>query len=65
VFRAVENRIAIARCANTGVSMFIDPYGQVRKPTRIWVRDMVIDKIPLKQPGDAGWHKETFYARYG
>ncbi len=65
VFRAVENRIAIARCANTGVSMFIDPYGQVRKPTRIWVRDMIIDKIPLKQPEEAGWHKETLYARYG
>lgn len=65
VFRAIENRIAIARCANTGVSMFIDPYGRVKKPTRIWVRDVVIDKIPLKRTQDAGWHKRTLYARHG
>lgn len=65
VFRAIENRIAIARCANTGVSMFIDPYGRVKQATKIWVRETVIGKIPLKREGSSSWSGRTLYARYG
>lgn len=58
VFRAIENRISIARCANTGVSMFIDPFGRVIGATKIFVRTTVIDQIPSKL-------KDTFYTRHG
>jgi len=58
IFRAIEYRIAIARCANTGITMTIDPYGKVRNRTAIFTRAIVTDTLPV---GGGG----TFYARYG
>lgn len=58
VFRAVENRIGIARCANTGVSMIIDPYGRIKENTDIFVRQNLIGNVSLRKT-------ETFYTRHG
>jgi apolipoprotein N-acyltransferase len=64
VFRAVENRRAIARAANTGVSCFIDPHGRItgrvqdnqKKDT--FVEGYLTGEIPILN------HK-TFYTKHG
>jgi apolipoprotein N-acyltransferase len=58
-FRAVENRVAIARAANTGVSAFVEPSGRVRQTLPLFERGVISDGIPLRRGA------ETFYTRYG
>jgi apolipoprotein N-acyltransferase len=64
VFRAVENRIYVVRCANTGVSCIIDPHGRIinrikdEKGEDIFVRGVMTGWIiPLDS--------KTIYTRYG
>jgi len=40
VMRAIENRMGVARAANTGISMFIDPVGHVEEATYLFEADM-------------------------
>jgi apolipoprotein N-acyltransferase len=63
VFRSVENRISMARAANTGISGFIDPYGRVTG--RVWnnnkdtfVAGYLTGQIHLSEA-------KTFYTHYG
>jgi apolipoprotein N-acyltransferase len=58
IFRAIETRTSIARCANTGVSMIIDPFGRIIHRTPIFVKERVVANLSLQR-------QDTFYARHG
>ena len=58
VFRAVEQRRAIARCANSGISMFILPTGEIIKPTPLYKQVIITNAIPLL-------NTRTFYQKHG
>jgi len=46
-FRSIENRRALVRVTNTGVSAFVDPVGRVTSRTGVWTREVLVDSIPL------------------
>lgn len=63
-FRAVENRVAIARAATTGVSAFIDSRGRIVSRVRdasgkdLFVPGVLAWDVPLAR-------EKTFYTRHG
>jgi apolipoprotein N-acyltransferase len=56
--RAVENRIAVVRAANTGVSAFVLPSGAIGAALPLGARGTLRAEVPLRR-GD------TFYTRFG
>jgi len=48
-FRAVEHRIAVVRAANTGVSAFIAPSGQIVRHLGLFERGVLSDRVALRQ----------------
>lgn len=58
VFRSVENHLAFARAANTGISGFIDPFGRIIEASPLFTQSALQATIPVRQP-------HTFYSRYG
>jgi apolipoprotein N-acyltransferase len=58
IFRAVENRRALARAANTGISGFIDPAGRILATTPLLEEAAVTRTLPLI-------YKKTVYTRFG
>ncbi len=58
VLRAVENRRALVRAANTGISGFVDPVGRVLDPTHLMEEAVVVSPLPLLE-------SRTVYTRRG
>ncbi|MCX8116831.1 MAG: apolipoprotein N-acyltransferase [Desulfobacterota bacterium] len=58
VFRAIENRVFIARSANTGISAFIDPVGRIYKQGGLFTEEALNGTIGLSK-------EKTFYTLYG
>ncbi len=58
VFRAIENRVPVARAANTGISGFIDSRGRILDKSDIFIETVMNGKITA---GD----ERSFYTKYG
>ncbi len=56
--RAIETRRWVIRSANTGISCFIDPAGQIFLPQPWWTQTAISMYIPPS-------NEQTFYVRYG
>jgi apolipoprotein N-acyltransferase len=58
VVRAIENRRSLARSANSGVSMLVDPYGRVVASLPIFEEGFLVETLPVVS-------ERTFYTRFG
>lgn len=47
VLRAVENRRSMVRAANTGISGFVGPTGDIRAESPLFAEDALTDSLPL------------------
>ena len=57
-FRAVENRVPVARCANTGLTEMIDAWGVVTAKLPVFEPGVLVAELPLA--GDT-----TLFTRFG
>jgi apolipoprotein N-acyltransferase len=46
-FRAIENRRALVRSTNTGISAIIDPTGKLNKRTGQWTQETLVGEVPM------------------
>ena len=58
VMRAIENNVSVVRSANTGISMTINPYGEITNSLGAYKTGAVCDKLPITS-------KVTLYTKIG
>lgn len=58
MLRAIEYRVPVVRCGNTGISYFATPKGELKYKTDLFTQRVIIDDIPLRT-------KLTVYAKCG
>lgn len=58
VLRAIENRRWVVRCANGGISCFIDPVGNIYDETQMYTNEFIHKKIETRT-------EQTFYSQHG
>ena len=58
VLRAIENRVGVARSANTGISLFVDPAGHVYNSTSLFQEEVRVAEVRTSDV-------VTFYTRTG
>ena len=58
VFRAVETKRSLVRSANTGISAFVDPVGNITLRSNLFVPASLTDQVSL-------WEEETVFSRAG
>ena len=58
VFRAIENRVPVARAANTGISGFIDSRGRILGTSDIFVEAAMTQELSIG-------HETSIYTKYG
>lgn len=56
--RAIETRKQIIRCANTGISCFIDEFGNISQPQPYWEFGVINSEVNLNSV-------KTFFVRFG
>jgi apolipoprotein N-acyltransferase len=56
--RSIENGVSLARCANSGISMFVDPVGMRYGQTELYTRAILTRCVPVDI-------LPTFYAKSG
>jgi len=60
VFRSIENRVSLVRCANGGVTACVDPYGRIIGRLPVFTTDFLVCDVPVSAEG-----RLTFYSRFG